>query len=83
MSSTTNKDTSYPNVAAFNLTETELDILCHIKEGLTSPEIGAIRGCSSRTIEKHRSNIIQKIGVKSSQNALLMWIYNNPNFLNT
>ena len=41
-----------------SLSEIELEILYHIKSGLTSREISSIRGCSARTIEKHRSRII-------------------------
>lgn len=59
------------------LSEIELEILGHIKTGKTSAEIAIIRDCSVRTIEKHRSNIIKKMGMKSSQNALLVWIMKN------
>lgn len=60
------------------LSKTEIDILQYIKEGYTSAEISDIRNCSPRTVEKHRSNIIQKLGIKSSQMALYIWTQNNP-----
>lgn len=59
------------------LSKTEIDILQYIKEGHTSAEISCIRNCSPRTVEKHRSNIIQKLGIKSSQMALYIWTQNN------
>ncbi len=59
------------------LSKTELEILRYIKEGHTSSEIAAIRNCSPRTIEKHRSNSIQKLGIPSSQMALFLWTQNN------
>lgn len=59
------------------LSNTELDILQYIKKGHTSAEISQIRNCSPRTIEKHRSNMIQKLGIKSSQMALYIWAQNN------
>ncbi|MEZ4779133.1 MAG: helix-turn-helix transcriptional regulator [Flavobacteriaceae bacterium] len=60
------------------LSQIELEILTLIKEGYISKEIAGIRNCSSRTVEKHRSNIIKKLGIESSQHALLLWIVQNP-----
>ena len=57
------------------LSVSEHEILCLIKEGYTSPQIAEIRKCSSRTIEKHRSNIIKKLNIPSTQNSLLLWVY--------
>lgn len=66
-----------------NLSPTELAILGLIKKGCTSAQIATIRKCSSRTVEKHRSNIIKKLGIASSQNALLVWIMDNLELFNT
>lgn len=66
-----------------SLSETEREILILVKNGFTSPQIAKKRGCSYRTIEKHRSNIIKKLGIKSSQNALIIWIMENLKFFNT
>lgn len=60
------------------LSKTEIEILRYIKMGHTSAEIAGIRKCSPRTVEKHRSNIINKLGITSSQVALLIWMQNNP-----
>ncbi|MBW2937642.1 helix-turn-helix transcriptional regulator [Aureisphaera sp. CAU 1614] len=65
------------------LSKVEREILLNIKQGKTSAEIAAVRNCSTRTVEKHRSNIIQKLGIKSSQNALLLWIVKHPNLFKT
>jgi len=63
------------------LSNSEKEILQFIQRGLSSSEIAVIRECSSRTVEKHRSNIIKKLGIKSSQNALLIWLLEtNKNF---
>ncbi len=59
------------------LSKTELDILRYIKNEHTSAEIALIRNCSRRTVEKHRSNIIHKLEIKSSQMALLVWTKKN------
>ena len=65
------------------LSDVELEILRYIKEGCTSIQIAEIRDCSPRTIEKHRSNIIQKLKLKSKSNALFIWSYQNSEILTT
>ena len=62
------------------ISDTELEILKLIKKGLTSLEISKIRNCSARTVEKHRSNIIKKLGIATSQHALIVWIMEHPTF---
>jgi DNA-binding CsgD family transcriptional regulator len=66
-----------------SLTQVEREILVLIREGLISKEIANIRKCSPRTIEKHRSNILKKLKLPSSQNALLVWIVQNPGRFDT
>ena len=61
------------------LSEVELEILLYIKEGYTSSEIGNLRNCSVRTIEKHRSNMIKKLEIESSAQALLRYAISNKN----
>lgn len=62
------------------LSAIELEIILCVKEGKTSSEIAIIRNCAPRTIEKHRSNIIKKLGLTTSQNALLIWIVQHPHY---
>jgi DNA-binding NarL/FixJ family response regulator len=59
------------------LSEIEVEILLLIKNGYTSNEISDLRNCSTRTIEKHRSNRIKKLGIKPSENALLRYAISN------
>lgn len=65
------------------LTTTEIKILKFLLKDISSQEIAEILFISKRTVEKHRSNIIQKLGLKSSQNALLLWVQKNPEIFNT
>ncbi|MCF6308605.1 MAG: helix-turn-helix transcriptional regulator [Flavobacteriaceae bacterium] len=65
------------------LTAIELQILKFIKEGYSSPQIAGFRNCSSRTVEKHRSNIIQKLQLKPKPNSLLIWAYKNAKLFTT
>ena len=65
------------------LSVSEYEILCFIKDGYTSPQIAKLRMCSSRTIEKHRSNIIKKLDIPSTQNGLLLWVHKHAELFNT
>jgi len=65
------------------LTAIEFQILKFIKEGYSSPQIAGFRNCSSRTVEKHRSNIIKKLNINSTQNTLLIWISQNQDKFTT
>lgn len=64
------------------LNKTEIEILQKIKEGLSSGQIAAQRDCSVRTVEKHRSNMIKKLGINSNQNALVIWALQNQDVIN-
>jgi DNA-binding NarL/FixJ family response regulator len=48
------------------LTRRETEILQQIAEGKTSQEIAEILFISPRTVDTHRANLIQKLGVKNS-----------------
>lgn len=60
------------------LTPTELKILRYLAKDWSSSQIADHLFISKRTVEKHRSNIIHKLNIKSSQNALLLWVQKNP-----
>lgn len=60
-----------------SLSTIEKEILQKIKEGYSSTDIADFRGCSPRTVEKHRSNIIKKLGIASSQFALIQFTLKN------
>lgn len=65
------------------LTVTEIKILHYLAKDMSSSNIAEVLFISKRTVEKHRSNIIHKLGIKSSQNALLLWVQKNANIFNT
>lgn len=44
----------------------EQEILNYLAKGLTSPEIAQLLGISVRTVQVHRSNIIQKLGIRNA-----------------
>ncbi len=52
-----------PNVT---ITKREQEILNYISLGKTSQEIAEILNISLRTVQTHRSNIIQKLGIKTA-----------------
>ena len=64
---------------AQNLSITELKILKYLNKNFNSAQIAEELFISKRTVEKHRSNIIKKLGLDSSlQNALIIWLKNHP-----
>ncbi|WP_353776902.1 response regulator [Winogradskyella sp. 3972H.M.0a.05] len=63
------------------LTPTEKKVLKLISENKTAAEIGLAFSISSRTVEKHKSNIIKKLGLSHKQNSLLVWTKENQEFL--
>lgn len=63
-----------------NLTPTEKKILKLIAQNKTAKEIGIILFISSRTVEKHKSHIINKLNIESHQNSLLIWAKENQDF---
>lgn len=64
-------------VAQFNLTGRELDIIQHIKQGLTTSEIAEKLNLSPFTVKTHRKNIASKLKVKNF--ASLMKVINDHN----
>jgi hypothetical protein len=58
------------------LSEREIDVLRHIKDGLSSKEIAVKLFLSSRTVEVHRSNILKKLNLKNTA-SLLKYIHNS------
>jgi DNA-binding NarL/FixJ family response regulator len=47
------------------ITSRELEVITHIKRGLSSREIAAVMCVSTKTVEVHRYNIFQKLKVKN------------------
>ncbi|MFK5982849.1 MAG: response regulator transcription factor [Flavobacteriaceae bacterium] len=72
-----------PTNSVENLTVTEMKILKYLAKNQSSSQIAETLFVSKRTVEKHRSNIIKKLGIPSSQNALLLWVQKNPQFFSS
>ena len=58
---------------ANSLSGRELEIIKHIKDGLSSKEIAALLSISLKTVEVHRHNILKKLNLKNSA-ALVNYI---------
>lgn len=54
------------NTGANTLSSRELDVIKHIKEGLSSKEISTQLNISLKTVEVHRHNILKKLNLKNS-----------------
>lgn len=65
------------NAVAPRLTRRETEILMKIAEGKTSQEIADVLFISPRTVDTHRANLIQKLGVKNSAGLVRYAIEHN------
>lgn len=70
-----NPDT--PNINS--LTEREIQIINHIREGLSSKEIASKLDISLKTVEVHRHNILKKLKLKNSA-SLVNFINNTAGY---
>jgi len=59
------------------LSKRETDVLLQIKDGLRNPEIAANLGLSTKTIENHVRNILQKLGAKNRTEAVVIALKNS------
>ena len=59
------------------LTPSEKKILKLIAKNKTNKDIASLLFISHRTVEKHRSNIIQKLKLEHKTNSLLIWAKDN------
>jgi DNA-binding NarL/FixJ family response regulator len=62
------------------LSETEKKILKLIAKNNTTKDIAQGLFVSTRTVEKHRSNIIRKLDLDHHQNSLLIWVKENQSY---
>ncbi len=65
-----------PNTGSTNLTKRELEILRLIADQMTNNEIAEKLCISSRTVDTHRRNLLQKLGVKNTA-GLVKYVYEN------
>jgi DNA-binding NarL/FixJ family response regulator len=63
------------------LTPSEATILKLIAQQSTTSDIADQLSVSSRTIEKHRSNIIAKLSLDNTANSLISWALANKNII--
>ncbi|MGH3430067.1 MAG: response regulator transcription factor, partial [Mycobacteriales bacterium] len=52
------------------LTQRETEILSRVSEGMSSLQVAASLGISSRTVENHKRRIFAKLGVRSQAHAV-------------
>lgn len=65
----------HPNLA--NLTFSERKIIELIAQQKTTKQIAELLFLSEKTIEAHRTNIIEKLGLPKEKNTLLKWVISN------
>ena len=63
------------------LTDMEKKVLLLIAQNKTAKEIGATLFTSTRTIEKHKSNIINKLNLESKSSSVVLFAKENEAFL--
>ena len=61
-----NEDTSKPRTPLETLSSREREVLKLVAEGYRSREIGEFLYISEKTVEKHRANLMRKLGVNSA-----------------
>jgi DNA-binding NarL/FixJ family response regulator len=64
------------------LTPSERKILKLIAANQSTREIADMLFISERTVEKHRSNVIQKLDLEGKPNGLIAWVLHNKHLLN-
>lgn len=62
----TGKDTEKPRSAFDSLTSREREVLKLVAEGYRSRAIGEVLCISEKTVEKHRANLMRKLGINSA-----------------
>lgn len=63
---------------AARLTAREREVMRWLSAGKTDRDIGAIVGCSHRTVQKHLQRIYDKLGVETRTAAVLRWLGSSP-----
>ena len=55
------------------LSNREREVLPHILEGKTDPEIAVVLGISARTVEKHTSSLLRKFSAENRRSLMVMF----------
>jgi DNA-binding CsgD family transcriptional regulator len=66
-------------VNVFDITLAERKIVTLIAQQKTSKQIAEMLFLSEKTVEGHRTNIIEKLGLPKEKNTLLVWAIQNVN----
>ncbi|MDO6759890.1 response regulator transcription factor [Tamlana sp. 2_MG-2023] len=70
-----------PTEEMHNLTKSELKIVKLISKHKTSQQIAEHLSISVRTVDKHRSNIVNKLNLSNSPTSLVIWALVNKRLL--
>ncbi len=62
-----------------SITPREQEVLSYIVKGLTSSEIGKKLFISPRTVDKHRTNLLKKLGLKNTASLVRYALSNDAN----
>lgn len=77
-----NAKLTHTNDSVFKLlTKTEIKVVQLLSESKSSLQIAETLNSSVRTVEKHRSNIVKKLKLEKSHNALMVWANLNKDIL--
>ena len=60
-----------------DLSNREVEVLKHMKDGLKNPEIAGQLSLSTKTVENHVRNILLKLGVKNRTQAVVHGLKTN------
>ncbi len=62
------------------LSPTKHKILTLVAQGYTDKEIAYKLQISNRTVQTHLSNIIARLNARNRTNAVVLYLYSNPNW---
>ncbi|HLO42933.1 MAG TPA: response regulator transcription factor [Leadbetterella sp.] len=74
-------NSDHENTITSKLSPSEIKILRLIAQKKNTKEIAEMLFVAEKTIEKHRSNIIRKMGLSQTKNSLLIWSLQNKDEL--
>ncbi|HEX9826113.1 MAG TPA: response regulator transcription factor [Flavobacteriaceae bacterium] len=74
-------ETAEPPKVLSLLSTTEKEVLKLIAQNKTAKEIGKVMFISSRTVEKHKSHIINKLNLESKASSLFLFAKENEDYL--
>jgi len=70
-----------PHADLERLSKTEMKVMQHVANKLTSAEIATQLFISKKTVDNHRNNICKKLQLNGGHNALINWVSDNRAFI--